>query len=133
MDETHKMHNFDHEKLNVYQAAIEFVVATETIVRQFPNGRGYLIDQLQRAGSSILLNIAEGAGEFSANEKMRFYRMARRSATESAGILDICMRLNLADENMIAISRGLLLRIVSMLTKMVRPCSVTQTGTQTFT
>lgn len=79
------------------------------------------------------LNIAEGAGEFSVNEKIRFYRMARRSATECAGILDICMRLNLVDENINLKSRGLLLRIVSMLTKMTRPSSVTQAGRQTFT
>ncbi len=83
------MQNFDHEKLDVYQAAIEFVIVIESLVNQFPKGRAYLIDQLQRAGSSVLLNRAEGAGEFSANEKIRFYRMARRSATESAAILDI--------------------------------------------
>ena len=133
MDEIIKMHYFDHEKLDVYQAAIEFVIIIETIVKQFPKGRAYLVDQLQRAGSSVTLNIAEGAGEFSVNEKIRFYRMARRSATECAGILDICMRLNLVDENINLKSRGLLLRIVSMLTKMTRPSSVTQTGRQTFT
>ena len=127
------MQYFDHEKLDVYQTAIEFVVIIESIVKQFPKGRAYLIDQLQRAGSSVALNIAEGAGEFSTNEKIRFYRMARRSATECAGILDICMRLNLIDENLSSKSRGLLLRIVSMLTKMTRISSVTQTGMQTFT
>ncbi|MFT4058906.1 MAG: four helix bundle protein [Legionella sp.] len=59
------MQYFDHEKLDVYQKAIEFVVLIESIVKQFPKGRAYLIDQLQRAGSSGVLNIAEGAGEFS--------------------------------------------------------------------
>lgn len=108
MDEIIKMHYFDHEKLDVYQAAIEFVVIIETIVKQFPRGRAYLVDQLQGAGSSVTLNIAEGAGEFSVNEKIQFYRMARRSATECAGILDICMRLNLVDENINLKSRGLL-------------------------
>ena len=94
------MHYFDHERLDVYQASIEFVIITESIVKQFPKGRAYLIDQLQRAASSITLNIAEGAGEFSANEKIRFYRMARRSATECTGILDICAQLSLIDEIM---------------------------------
>ena len=92
-----------------------------------------MVDQLQRASSSVALNVAEGSGEFSANEKIRFYRKARRSATECAGILDICMRLDLVDENMGSKSRSLLLRIVSMLTKMARPSSVTQAGMQTFT
>ena len=127
------MHRFDHEKLDVYQSTMEFVVIIETIIKQFPKGRGYLVDQLQRAGSSVPLNIAEGGGEFSPNEKIRFYRMARRSATECAGILDICMRLNLIDEPLNTRSRGLLLRIVSMLTKMARSPSVTQAGKQTFT
>ncbi len=127
------MYKFDHEKLDVYQAAIQFVVIIEEIVKQFPKGRAYLVDQLQRAGTSVPLNIAEGGGEFSANEKIRFYRMARRSATECAGILDICTQLNLIDENLSLKSRGLLLRIVSMLTKMVRPSSVTQAQTQTVT
>ena len=127
------MQSFDHEKLDVYRAAIEFVIVIESLNNQLPKGRAYLVDQLQRAGSSILLNIAEGAGEFSANEKIRFYRMARRSATESAAILDICISLNLVDEGVSSKSRGLLLRIVSMLTKMARTSSVTQAGTQTFT
>jgi four helix bundle protein len=127
------MQYFDHEKLDVYQTAIEFVVLIEPIVKQFPKGRAYLIDQLQRAGSSVVLNVAEGAGEFSTNEKIRFYRMARRSATECAGLLDICMRLNLIDEHISLVSRGLLLRIVSMLSKMTRISSVTQTDTHTFT
>jgi len=127
------MHKFDHEKLDVYQVSVKFVILIEEIVKQFPKGRAYLVDQLQRAGASISLNIAEGGGEFSANEKIRFYRMARRSATECAGILDICVQLNLIDETLGSKSRDLLIRIVSMLTKMVRTSSVTQTQTQTFT
>jgi four helix bundle protein len=130
---SHKMYYFDHEKLDVYQAAIELVVIIDTIVKQLPKGRAYLVDQLQRAGSSVPLNIAEGGGEFSPNEKIRFYRMARRSATECAGILDICMRLNLIDETLNTRSRGLLLRIVSMLTKMARCSSETQAGKRTLT
>ncbi|WP_415076201.1 four helix bundle protein, partial [Legionella sp.] len=50
------MQYFDHEKLDVYQKAIEFVVLIESIVKQFPKGCAYLIDQLQRAGSSVVLN-----------------------------------------------------------------------------
>lgn len=57
------MHYFDHEKLDVYKITLEFVIASESLIKQFPKGRAYLIDQLQRASSSVLLNIAEGAGE----------------------------------------------------------------------
>lgn len=112
--------HFDHEKLDVYKVSIELVIATELVINQFPKGRAYLIDQLQRAGSSVVLNIAEGAGEFSENEKIRFYRMARRSATECSAILDLCKRFNLLEEESYLTTRSLLLRIVSMLTKLVR-------------
>ena len=101
-------------------------MATESIINQLPKGRAYLIDQLQRAGSSVLLNIAEGAGEFFANEKIRFYRMARRSATECSEILDICRGLNFLEEESYLTIRSLLLRIVSMLTKLVRIPSTRQ-------
>ena len=80
---------FDHEKLDVYRAAIAFVVLVDEMITNLPRGRAYLADQLQRAASSIPLNIAEGAGEYSGNEKIRFYRIAKRSATECASILDI--------------------------------------------
>ena len=111
---------FDHEKLDVYQIAIEFVILADEIVQHLPRGRGYLSDQLQRAATSISLNIAEGAGEYAADEKIRFYRMAKRSATECAGILDICHRLQLVDEKRQEKARQLLVRVVSMLIKMAQ-------------
>ena len=110
----------DHEKLNVYQVAIEFVLLADEIIEHLPRGRAYLSDQLQRAALSIPLNIAEGAGEYAIDEKIRFYRMAKRSATECAGILDVCHRLELIEENRYVKGRELLIRIVSMLIKMAQ-------------
>ena len=110
----------DHEKLDVYQAAIDFVVMADDVVKHLPRGRAYLADQLQRAATSIPLNVAEGAGEFSRQEKARFYRMARRAATECAAIFDVCRRLALIEQAGYGSDRELLLRIVSMLTKMTR-------------
>ena len=106
---------FDHERLNVYQVALEFVAIADSIIQGLPSGRGYVADQLQRASTSIVLNIAEGAGEFSPKEKARFYRMAQRSATECAGLLDVCRTLKLSDEKLLAEGRKRLLRIVAML------------------
>ncbi len=110
----------DHEKLDVYHVALEFVILTDRIVENLPRGRGYLSDQLQRAALSILLNIAEGAGEYSIDEKVRFYRMAKRSATECAGVLDVCNRLQLIEEKRYELGRELLIRLVSMLIKMAQ-------------
>jgi four helix bundle protein len=110
----------DHEKLRVYQVAIEFVVLAAEVIEHLPRGRAYLSDQLQRAALSIPLNIAEGAGEYSTDEKARFYRMAKRSATECAGVLDVCQRLRLVEENRYTRGRELLIGIVSMLIKMAQ-------------
>jgi four helix bundle protein len=110
----------DHEKLTVYQVAIEFVILADEVIEHLPRGRGYLSDQLQRAALSIPLNIAEGAGEYAADEKARFYRMAKRSATECAGVLDVCQRLGLVEENRYMKGRELLIGIVSMLIKMAQ-------------
>ena len=68
---------------------------------------------------SICLNTAEGAGEFSPGEKARFYRLARRSATECVGVLDICRALGIGDAPELDEGDELLYRIVSMLTKMI--------------
>jgi len=115
-----KVGYFDHEKWDVYQAALELVILISNIVEQMPRGKGYLADQLQRAGTSVPLNIAEGAGEDALSEKARFYRMAKRSATECASIFDVCKRLQLLEEQRYSEGRKLLLRIVAMLTKMGR-------------
>lgn len=111
---------FDHEKWDVYRAALEFTIVVKGVVEKLPRGNAYLADQLQRAGTSIPLNIAEGAGEHSIDEKARFYRIAKRSATECASVLDVCKQLQLIDENQHTRGRELLLRIVAMLTKMSR-------------
>ena len=111
----------DHEDLDVYHAALDFVSFVYRSVRRMPGGRRGLDDQLLRAAGSIPLNIAEGAGEFSAKEKARFYRIARRSATECAAALDVCVRLGLLLDSAAAPGRDLLRRIIAMLTRMILP------------
>jgi four helix bundle protein len=110
----------DHEKLDAYHIAIEFVILADAVIEHLPRGRAYLSDQLQRAALSIPLNVAEGAGEYAIDEKARFYRMAKRSATECAGVLDVCRKLQLLEEQKYLKGRELLVRIVSILTKMAQ-------------
>lgn len=114
------MSYFDHEKLDVYRVAIQLIVLIDKIVDELPRGRSYLADQLQRAATSIPLNIAEGAGEYANNEKARFYRIAKRSSTECAAIFDLCNELQLIEEKNYIEGRELLLRIVAMLIKMAQ-------------
>ena len=111
---------FDHEKLDVYALSIEFVSRANDLVGDLPRGRGYLADQLQRAALSIVLNIAEGAGKYSGNDKAAFYSRARGSATESAAVLDVCARLDLVPEDRCRANKAVLERVGQMLTKLVQ-------------
>lgn len=109
---------FDHDRLDVYLAAVDMVALTKAIVGAFPPGNGDVVDQLRRATMSIALNIAEGSGEYSRADKARFYRIAKRSATECAAILDVARKLEIISRERFDSGRGLLHRIVSMLVKM---------------
>jgi four helix bundle protein len=111
---------FDHEKLDAYGLAVDFVAAAWNLVAALPRGHGDLGDQLRRASTSIPLNIAEGAGEYSRPEKARFYRIARRSATECAAILDVARRLQALPDDSCVQARAMLVRVVSMLVNMAR-------------
>ena len=123
---------FDHEKLDVYQVSIEFLRLANEVAEALPRGRGYLADQLHRAATSIALNIAEGAGEFSARDKARFYRMAKRSATECAAVFDVVRTLGLAaNAHLLDAGRDHLLRIVAMLVRMARRSEPSGTGSGT--
>lgn len=112
--------HFDHELLDVYQFSLKFIIMSARTIEAFPPGRSHLADQLHRAAVSITLNIAEGAGEFSKGDKARFYRMAKRSATECAAVLDICRELQLVEASYLTEGRDILIRIVSMLIKLIR-------------
>ena len=117
---------FDFEKLDIYKISIQYTVVSDGILKEIPRGNGHLVDQLQRASTSIVLNLCEGSGEYSKSEKARFYRISRRSATECASVLEILKVLKLVDNEklnlgreFLFLGREFLLRIVSMLTKMV--------------
>jgi hypothetical protein len=52
------------------------------IIEHIPLGGQYLSDHSQGAAFSISLNIAKEACEYAIDEKVKFYRMAKRSTTE---------------------------------------------------
>jgi four helix bundle protein len=87
----------DHERSNVDHLALEFLVFANGVIEGLPRGRSHLGDQFTRASLSIVRNVAEGAGKHSKPDKRRYYLTARGSATESAALLDVCVRLGLLD------------------------------------
>lgn len=78
-----------HERLLVYQKARDAAKMCLDLSLAIPATRRDLADQLRRASSSVSCNIAEGAAEFSPKEKIRVYRIARRSACECFAIMDL--------------------------------------------
>ena len=108
------MRQFDHERMVVYQRSLQFIRMASAI-RPSLSARGSLADQLDRASVSIAVNIAEGAGEFAKREKARFYRIARRSATECAAILDVAIEIGAADPSQTQPAKQHLREIVAML------------------
>ena len=111
---------FDHERLDVYTVSIQLVGTVHRVTAR--TGRGYadLIRQARRAAISIPLNIAEGTGEFSSPEKIRFFRIARRSATECAAALDVLHALKKLTDEDLRLPRELLDRTVAMLTALIK-------------
>jgi len=106
---------FAHEKLDVYEMALDFLVLAHDVIERLPRGRGHLADQLTRASTSIVLNIAEGAGKFSGPDKRRYYLSAAGSTAECAAIFDVLLRLRLVAEDRHRTAKELLDRMAAML------------------
>jgi four helix bundle protein len=105
----------DAERLDVYAVALEFQELAAAFGKSCD---AVLRDQLKRASVSCVLNIAEGAGQNSRPQKRQFYGIARGSAMECAAIVDVLRVQGALDAVRCRHARGLLIRIVQMLTKL---------------
>jgi four helix bundle protein len=114
---------FDHEKLDVYNLSLEFIGWTTPLITEARGKSGKLVtevcDHLDRASLSILFNTAEGNGKRQRQIRAKFFDDARGSATECAACLDALSAKAACDESRIQPGKDRLLRIVSMLTKLV--------------
>ncbi len=113
---------FDHEKLNVYQESLKFVSWAEGILEKVPKALA-VWGQLDRASTSMPLNIAEGNGKFTPADRCRFFDIARGSALESAAALDVMVARRKLDETDIQPGKETLKGIVSMLVGLIRSTS----------
>jgi four helix bundle protein len=81
---------FDHEKLVAYQEALKFSGWCRPVFDALP--KSYAVrEQLDRARTSIPLNIAEGNAKFTAPDRCRFFDIARGSAMECAACIDLLL------------------------------------------
>jgi four helix bundle protein len=98
----------------VYREAIAFCGWVGELIGEIP-GKISAKDQLDRASTSIPLNIAEGNGKFSPADRGRFLEIARGSALECAACLDVLIARRLATPDQIEQRKEQLAGIVRML------------------
>ena len=110
---------FDHEKLHAYQKALQFAAWSETVLERVPKSAA-VHNQLDRARTSIVLNIPEGNGRFTPPDRCKFFDVARGSGLECAGCIDLLFIKKILSEADLDGGKLLLREIVSLLVGLIR-------------
>jgi len=107
-----------HQRLKCYQLAMSMTKAMPGLIERWPRGNHYLSDQLKRAMSSVVLNIAEGNARVSLLERRRFFVISMASASEVSSILEVAHGYRLINQSESDHYQDLLLQIYKMLYKL---------------
>ena len=110
---------FDHEKLIVYQKSLAFVTWADDLLQTTPKSLA-VSNQLDRASTSIPLNIAERNGKFTAADRCRYFDIARGSTLECAACLDVLVAKRKKTVEEIGPGKEMLVEIVSILVGLIR-------------
>lgn len=87
------MEEYKFQKLQVYQLALGYVDAIYELSQTLPDKEKFnLVSQIERAATSVVLNIAEGSTGQSDTEQNRFLGFALRSYLETIACLDLIER-----------------------------------------
>jgi len=105
--------------LEVYKEALAFV-AWLTPILEGLSKTGDIKDHLDRASTSIPLNIAEGNGKFSIRDRCRYFETATGSSFECASGLDVLVAKGKLSANQINPGKQRLCRMVKMLVGLIR-------------
>ena len=91
------------QRLTVYNMALDYLDKVYVLSRSLPGSERFnLQSQLERAATSIVLNIAEGSTSQSDGEQNRFLGMALRSYLETIACMDIIERQGYLDGSLLA-------------------------------
>jgi four helix bundle protein len=110
---------FDHEKLEVYREAIAFIAWLSPLLESTMRV-GDVRDQLDRASTSMPLNIAEGNGKYTLKDRCRFFDIAHGSALECSAGLDVLVAKAKLTPDQIRPGKEHLQRIVRMLMGLIK-------------
>ena len=104
---------FDHERLKVYQEAVRFVAWVAPLIEEL-SAKLDAKDQLDRASTSIVLNLAEGNGKRSHPDRCRYFDIARGSGVECAACLDVLVARKKLTPPLAEEGKAILMEVVSM-------------------
>jgi four helix bundle protein len=110
---------FDHEKLRVYTESLNFLSWLEGLLMHVP-AKLSVRDQVDRASTSIPLNIAEGNGKYTEKDRCKYFDNARGSALECAACLDVLVTKNILADKDIRQGKEILNGIVAMLVGLIK-------------
>lgn len=109
---------FDHEKPRAYQEALRFAAWVGPVLEALAP-RMAARDQLERASTRVVLNIAEGNGKRSHPDRCRFLNFARGSIVECAACLDVLVVKKKLEPAAAAEGKRILHGVVSMVAGMI--------------
>ena len=110
-----------YKNLDLWNAAIELVVAIHRVTDSFPKEEQYgITNQMRRAVSSVPSNVAEGAARQTKREFINYLHMAQGSLSELDTHLELARRLGyLAEQSWASLDRHVE-RIDKMLSGLIR-------------
>jgi len=91
---------FDFEKLEIYQVVKSQNLKVLALLSQTTSIDLYIKDQWKKSSLEILLNLTEGTGRMSVQEKKNYYTIARGYVFECAAILNLVYEMQAIDEDM---------------------------------
>jgi four helix bundle protein len=119
--------HFDHEKLIAYQRSIQFVAWSSQLLEKLP-AKLAVCDQLDRASTSVPLNIAEGNAKHTPADRCRYFDTARGSALECAACLDVLVAKGKCPVEQIQVGKEILLEVVALLVGLTKSISPDRLG-----
>ena len=84
------MELFYYRRLDVYKDAKQLAINVNEALKSFPKEERYaLTNQLQRASTSVMFNIAEGFGRYGSKERTHFLDIANGSLMEVSSQIEL--------------------------------------------
>ena len=118
---------FDHEKLIAYQRSIDFIAWSSPILEKLP-AKLVVSDQLDRASTSVPLNISEGNAKYTAPDRCRYFDTSRGSALECAACLDVLVAKGKCTAEQTQYGKELRQETVALLVGLVRSIAPQRLG-----